>query len=144
WAQDALAMDNYAGSSAAAAKVTPFTVAPQITNASGMASQAAAVTQAAATPAGSAQSLLTTFDPLTTANPVLQWLANLSTDYTNGMNNLLNGLFGPGGASLYTGLFTAVKAAIAPTQQVSAVGMLANFPVSQFLKFNPVPAPVLP
>jgi PPE-repeat protein len=56
WAQDALAMDSYAGSSAAASKLTPFTV----TNNSGLASQAAAVTQAAASPAGSAQSLLAT------------------------------------------------------------------------------------
>ena len=33
WAQDALAMDAYAGSSAAATKLTPFTPAPQTTNA---------------------------------------------------------------------------------------------------------------
>ncbi|HWS91813.1 MAG TPA: PPE family protein, partial [Mycobacterium sp.] len=30
WAQDALAMDSYAGSSAAASRVSPFTAAPQI------------------------------------------------------------------------------------------------------------------
>ena len=58
WAQDAVAMDGYAASSAAAAKVTPFTAAPQITNGSGTATQAAAVAAAAATPAGSAQSLV--------------------------------------------------------------------------------------
>src|SRR6201988_1656240 len=53
WAQDAVAMDSYAASSAAASKVTPFTQAPQITNGSGTATQAAAVAAAAATPAGS-------------------------------------------------------------------------------------------
>ena len=35
WAQDALAMDTYAASSAAASKLTPFTPAPQTTNAGG-------------------------------------------------------------------------------------------------------------
>ena len=43
WAQDALAMDTYAASSAAASKLTPFTPAPQTTNSGGLASQAAAV-----------------------------------------------------------------------------------------------------
>ena len=57
WAQDALAMDGYTSSSAAAAKVTPFTAAPQITNTGGLATQATAVAQAAATPAGNAASL---------------------------------------------------------------------------------------
>ena len=58
WAQDALAMEAYSGSSAAASNVTPFTPAPQITNGAGLAAQAAAVGQAAATSAGSAQSVL--------------------------------------------------------------------------------------
>ena len=42
WAQDALAMDTYAASSAAASKLTPFTPAPQTTNSGGLAGQAAA------------------------------------------------------------------------------------------------------
>ena len=42
WVQDALAMDGYAGSSAAATKLTPFSAAPQITNGAGLAAQAAA------------------------------------------------------------------------------------------------------
>src|SRR6202008_1289357 len=58
WAQDALAMDSYTASSAAASNVTPFTAAPQITNAGGVAGQAAAVAQAAATPAGNVGTLL--------------------------------------------------------------------------------------
>src|SRR6201987_3441578 len=72
WAQDALAMDSYAGSSAAGAHVTPFPQAPQITNAAGVASQAAAVTQAAASPAGSVSSLVSEFlNPLSEGNPIL-------------------------------------------------------------------------
>ena len=48
WAQDVAAMEGYAGSSAAASKLTPFTSPPRTTNPSGHAGQAAAVAQAAA------------------------------------------------------------------------------------------------
>ncbi|ORV17877.1 PPE family protein [Mycobacterium celatum] len=140
WAQDALAMDTYAGSSAAAAKVTPFTAAPQITNAVGVSGQAAAVAQAASTPAGGVQSLLSAADPLTTGNPLLQWLANLSTDYTSTINGALNSLFGPSGASTITAMYNAVKVPLGLTTQFNDVGLLINFPMSQFLKFAPAPA----
>ncbi|ETZ33861.1 PPE family protein [Mycobacterium intracellulare MIN_052511_1280] len=46
WAQDAAAMYGYAGASAAAAQVTPFTPPPNSTNPAGTAGQAAAVAQA--------------------------------------------------------------------------------------------------
>jgi len=59
WAQDAGAMFRYAGASAAATKVTPFTPAPQNTNPASTASQAAATAHAAAsTTANSAQTVL--------------------------------------------------------------------------------------
>jgi PPE-repeat protein len=141
WAQDALAMDTYAGSSAAASKVTPFTAAPQITNAGGVAGQAAAVAQAASTPAGGVQSLLAAADPLTTANPLLQALANLSTDYTSTINGALNSLFGSSGASTITAMINAVKGPVSAfTSVFNPIGLLVNFPVSQFLKFAPAPA----
>jgi PPE-repeat protein len=54
WAQDAAAMYGYAGSSAAAATVTPFVQPPQTTNPDGTSSQADAVAKAAATPASQA------------------------------------------------------------------------------------------
>ncbi|HTZ14153.1 MAG TPA: PPE family protein [Mycobacterium sp.] len=57
WAQDAQTMYGYAGSSAAASRLTPFTAPPHTTNPAGQAAQNAAVTQAAGTPAGQAQSL---------------------------------------------------------------------------------------
>jgi PPE-repeat protein len=47
WAQDAAAMYSYAGSSAGAAQLTPFTEPPQTTNSAGTAAQSAAVSQAA-------------------------------------------------------------------------------------------------
>ncbi|OBJ61657.1 PPE family protein [Mycobacterium sp. 1423905.2] len=46
WAQDAAAMYAYAGSSAAASELTPFTEPPQTTDPSGVARQSAAVAQA--------------------------------------------------------------------------------------------------
>ena len=55
WAQDALAMYGYAGSSAAATALTPFTSPQQNTDPSGTASQAAAVSQASGTSAGNVQ-----------------------------------------------------------------------------------------
>ncbi len=56
WAQDAVAMYGYAGSSAAATVLTPFTSPDQNTNPDGTASQAAAVSQATSTSAGNVQS----------------------------------------------------------------------------------------
>ena len=138
WAQDAVAMDGYAASSAAASKVTPFTQAPQITNGSGTATQAAAVAAAAATPAGSAQTLMTEFlNPLTDANPILATIGNLSTDYTDTMNGLLNGVFGTGAATLYTNLYNAIKVPLGFTTGFNDIGLLINFPASQYLKFSP-------
>jgi PPE-repeat protein len=58
WAQDAVAMYGYAGSSAAATALTPFTSPDQNTNPDGTASQAAAVGQATSTSAGNVQSTL--------------------------------------------------------------------------------------
>lgn len=145
WAQDALAMDSYASSSAAASNVTPFTEAPQIANAGGVVSQAAALTQAAGTSAGSAQSIVSSLSSsLTTAGGPLSWLlqtgANLSTSYNTTVTGLLNSLFGPSGASTFTALYSAVKVPLGFTTQFNDVGLLTNFPVSQFLKFAPAPA----
>jgi PPE-repeat protein len=59
WAQDAAAMYGYAGQSATAAQVTPFTSPPQTTNPGGLAAQSAGVAQATGTSAGTgAQSTL--------------------------------------------------------------------------------------
>jgi PPE-repeat protein len=140
WVQDALAMDGYAGSSAAATKLTPFTAAPQITNAGGLASQAAAVGQALGTSAGSAQSIVSSLSSL--PNPI-SWLlqagANLATDYTDTLNGFLNSLFGAGTSTLYTDLFNAIKVPLGFTTGYNDIGLLINFPASQFLKFAPKP-----
>jgi PPE-repeat protein len=124
WAQDALAMDTYAASSAAASELTPYAEPPPTTNSMGAATAGAAATS--------------------TGSPLLQWLANLSTDYTSTMNGLLNSLFGSNGASTFTSVFTAVKAPLGFSTQFNDIGLLTNFPVSQFLKFAPAPGFALP
>jgi PPE-repeat protein len=53
WAQDATAMYGYAGASAIATQLTSFSEPAQATDQGGLAAQAAAVSQAIATPAGS-------------------------------------------------------------------------------------------
>jgi PPE-repeat protein len=55
WAQDAAAMYGYAGASASATTLTPFTPPPQTTNPGGSVGQAAAVGQATGTSAGNVQ-----------------------------------------------------------------------------------------
>jgi PPE-repeat protein len=138
WVQDALAMDTYTGSSAAATKLTPFTAAPQITNAGGLASQTAAVTQAVGTSAGSAQSAVSSLSSLT--NPwswLLQVGSNIATDYTDTLNGMLNSLFGAGTSSLYSSVFNAIKVPLGFTTGFNDIGLLINLPASQFLKFAP-------
>jgi PPE-repeat protein len=74
WAQDAAAMYGYAGSSATATQLTPFTSPPQTTNPSGLAARSATVTQAAGTSAGTnAQSMLS--QPMSAVPSSLQSLA---------------------------------------------------------------------
>ena len=75
WAQDAAAMYGYAGSSATASQVTPFTAPPQTADPGGAAAQSATVAQATGTSTGAtAQSALS---QLTSAVPSsLQSLAS--------------------------------------------------------------------
>jgi PPE-repeat protein len=99
WAQDAAAMYGYAGSSAAASQLTPFTEPPQTTNAAAQPLQAAAVTQASSSGASDIGAELSQFiNSLPTA---LQNLANgLLHSPTTGSTNLLSGLSLPQLASL--------------------------------------------
>jgi PPE-repeat protein len=78
WAQDAAAMYGYAGASASATTLTPFTPAPQSTNPGGLGDQAAALTQATATSATTNTSAV--LSPLTSAVPTtLSGLASPTT-----------------------------------------------------------------
>jgi PPE-repeat protein len=135
WAQDALAMEGYTGSSEAASRVTPFTPPPQTTNAGGLAAQAAAVGQAAGTSAGNAQSAVAA--ATSPISQLTELLANLGTSINATGNDLLNSVFGTGAGALYTQLFNVIKVPLSFTTGYNDIGLLINFPVSQFLKFAP-------
>ncbi len=95
WAQDTAAMYGYAGSSAAATKVTPFIAPQQNTNPGGLAGQAATVAQATATSAGT--NTQTTLSQLTSAIPTaLQNLGSggLSTGSASSSASAQSGLAG--------------------------------------------------
>jgi PPE-repeat protein len=94
WAQDAAAMYGYAGPSASATQLTPFTPpAPTTTNAGGLAAHSAAVAQAAGSAAGTpAQTVLSTVPQLISALPqALQSLAS-PTSSSPSLLNLLGTL----------------------------------------------------
>jgi PPE-repeat protein len=86
WAQDAAAMYGYAGASAAATTVTPFNPPPQTTNPAGTSTQSAAVAQAAATPAGAAQNMLSGV-PNTLQSLASGGLPNVSAVIMSGLNS---------------------------------------------------------
>ena len=98
WAQDAAAMYGYAGSSAAAATVTPFSSPPQTTNPTAAASQAGAVSQATATAAGTGtQSTLS--QVISTVPSALQGLSSPLSSASLGVNP-----FAPGSNTATTGI----------------------------------------
>jgi PPE-repeat protein len=125
WAQDAATMYSYAGSSAAASRVTPFTAPPSTTNPAGAASQAAAVTQASGTATGNGvQSALSQLS--STITSTLQNLASpaaSSTSSTSLLSTLLNDL-GLTSTSSTTGI-----AGLGSTGQ-SLVGTILTLPIT--------------
>lgn len=137
WAQDATAMDTYFASSATASnKLMQFSPAPKTTNDAAETTQAAAVSSAASTPganvANAAASAATTTLPY--SGP-FSGPANLAYLYQTFMTDLFNTV--PGGASFYTAMYNAVKVPLGLTTQFNDIGLLINFPLSQWLKFAP-------
>jgi PPE-repeat protein len=110
WAQDAAAMYGYAGSSAAASQLTPFTQPAQTTNATGLAGQAAAVAQATGTSAGTSA----TSASASSAGGLSSWLGDItapgSNTATTGLAGLLNDLDGANGSLLGSFLNNATVA----------------------------------
>jgi PPE-repeat protein len=99
WAQDAAAMYGYAGSSAAASTLTPFTEPKSTTNPAGLTGQSTAVAQAAGATAGShAQTVAST--SLSAVPQTLQGLAQPTQTVTSasGLSSLVTG----NGAALAT------------------------------------------
>jgi PPE-repeat protein len=105
WALDAAAMYGYAGASAAATTVTPFNPPPPSTNPAGTSTQAAAVAQAAASPAGAVQNMLAGV-PNTLQSLASGGLPNVSAVLMSGLsspgNTAVSGLFGAAGLDVGT------------------------------------------
>ena len=91
WAQDAAAMYGYAGSSATASQLTPFTPPAQTTNATGLAAQAAATGQASATSAGTSSAGNATSASTTTGLSSLLSDLTSSSDSSSSLTGLLAG-----------------------------------------------------
>ena len=125
WAQDAAAMYGYAGSSAAATKLTPFNSPQQTTNPGALSAQAAAVTQATGTSAGSntqtALSQLTSVIPSTLQNLAAPGASTGST--SSGTSSLFSQLFSSDGLGLNSNLWNTITStgAFNPIQVVQAV-----------------------
>jgi PPE-repeat protein len=107
WAQDAAAMYGYAGSSAAASQLTPFSQPAQTTNASGLAGQAAAVAQASGTSTGTSASNAT------------------SASTTTGLSSLLGNLTSSTGSSSSSSLTTELTDLLSNSDN-SALGTFLN------------------
>ncbi|MEE2855496.1 MAG: PPE family protein [Actinomycetota bacterium] len=137
WAQDATAMDTYFASSATASNnLTEFSPAPKTTNDAAEPMQAAAVSSAASTPAANVAN--TAASAATTTLPYsgpFSTPANLAYLYQTFMTDLFNTV--PGGAGFYTAMYNAVKVPLGLTTQFNDIGLLINFPLSQWLKFAP-------
>jgi PPE-repeat protein len=89
WAQDAAAMYGYAGSSAAATALTPFSSPHQNTDPGGTANQAVAVGQATSTSAGNAQSIVSGVSQTFSAVPNALQSAATSAQSTS-LSNVLD------------------------------------------------------
>ena len=113
WAQNASTMYGYAGSSATASQVTPFTAAPAIAN------PTAAATQAASTPAASIQSTLQNFFNQISTN--LQTLAS-----PTGVQKLL-GQFGTNNPWLTEVWFLLTGQTVLPTNLGTMVNGYAPY-----------------
>jgi PPE-repeat protein len=128
WSQDAAAMYGYAGSSAAAATVTPFSSPPETTNAAGAASQGGAVSQAAGTSSSAgAQSALS--QAVSTVPTALQSLAApvqatplAPGDITNLLSNLASSSFTP----MSVAGITQVGADLSVIRALSTAGLPAG------------------
>ncbi|OMC16251.1 hypothetical protein A5735_08775 [Mycolicibacter heraklionensis] len=120
WAQDAAAMQTYAASAAAATKITAFTEPPQTTTGTAAATSAANAGAAAAS-----------------GNPVIDFLAELATQYNNFVNNLLIQLTGnPDAPADFAAVFSSLKGPAGLTTPFNDVSLLVNFPIQNFLKFG--------
>jgi PPE-repeat protein len=110
WAQDAAAMYGYAGASATAAQLSPFTEPNQTTNPAGMSSQAVAVGQAAGNTAQTAQLI-------------------------SSMPNAIQGLSSPAAATQPPPTLAGLVDAFFDNASINGVASLASYPLDGALSF---------
>jgi PPE-repeat protein len=152
WSQDAIAMYQYAAAAAVATTLTPFGPPPETTTSTALTEQAAAVTQATATAAGTSQSTLAQTvaevpgvlqalaSPLATTDGPLESFMNWYSPFANVFYDTLGlPFFAAGIVSFATGSAKAVglldpvaaAAAAAPAAAAAgAVGLTSAGPVS--------------
>ncbi|WP_201359133.1 PPE family protein [Mycobacterium paraintracellulare] len=94
WAQDAAAMYAYAGASAAATRLAPFTEPPQTTNETGIAAQAAALGEATGVASGTAAATDAVAPPSGIFSDLLEAIGNASRGYMEFWDQVLNTLTG--------------------------------------------------
>jgi PPE-repeat protein len=155
WAQDAAAMYGYAGNSAAASRVTPFTAPPSTTNPAGAANQTAATAQAVGTSSGAGvqsalsqlvsnvpTSLQSLASPAATTAPTS--LSTLLTNFVNSLSSTSStaattGIPGLDSSTIigdiqnYTGLFALFVG-------LDAIGPLIQNPISNMVNTAMMPA----
>jgi PPE-repeat protein len=134
WAQDVAAITGYSASAQSATSgLGSFTEAPQTTNASGTAAQAAA-TQAAATAPLDPTGILTEIE--TNLNSFSTALTSFNSDYTNFFTNAFGLL--PGGSNLssvYQGLLTFANNAGSQATYTNVVNSTTSLGISQWKNF---------
>jgi len=91
WAQDAMAMYGYAGASAIATRLTPFSEPAQTTDQGGLAAQAAAVGQAIATQAGTSAPEAAAAAPELTLTPDAISITSIFTSINQALQQLSSG-----------------------------------------------------
>jgi PPE-repeat protein len=136
WAQDVAAITGYAGSSQAATTgLGSFTEAPQTTNDSGQATQAAATTatSAAAAPTD-LESVLEQFE--TTAGNFLTQVTKANSDYTSLFTSGLGSL--PGGSTLattWTNAYSFISGAGSQATWTNVANSSSSMGISQWKNF---------
>ncbi|MBS4730721.1 PPE family protein [Mycobacterium sp. SM1] len=146
WAQDAAAMYEYAGASAAAAALTPFSPPPQNTTPAGIGAQAAAVRRAAET-AGVTHGQTVVSQSMSAVPQILQRLASVGsssaiaaprslTDPPSGLSTL-GGVIGAIGEALTFGsggmfLPTSILFLLGPLLQAPVAGAMSGSTLAEW------------
>jgi PPE-repeat protein len=132
WAQDVAALTGYAGSSQAATTgLGSFTEAPQTTNSSGQAAQAAATTAAAPT---DLESVLEQAEA--TATNFLNQVTTLNGDFTKLVTNALGTV--PGGSTLattWTNMYSFISGAGSQATWTNVINSTTGMGISQWKNF---------